>query len=480
VSWDEQIQREIGIVSFDYIAVNDHKLDTYIERDHGAGFEIVLIFIERTLHLEDSSDIYLMRHLASNLFFLVACFFGYILCYRLFRNNVIACIGFLMFVFHPRIYAHSYFNTKDLPFLSMILISLAMCQLAFDKSKWHLFLLAGAACGYASSIRLLGIMLACIIGVLLLSDLVSGLYKKQRARKHVVNLLSFVAGYCILLYIAFPTLWASPVANFIEVFNSLSHFRWKGNVFFQGQGILADELPWYYLPVWMGITTPIVWLLAGVIGFVLISWHVIRHPEVLLQNTRTRYFVICLGCFILPILSVIFLKSVVYDDWRHVYFVYPAFVILMLYAIEKGYKSKLKIIVVSIVAIQFVTLGWFMYGAHPNHQVYFNKLESQQPEELRHKYDLDYWACSFKQGLEYILAHDDRPVIRVGCPKGITLLHFNRNILKASDRERILPVDEDDYYYLTNYRDHPQDFKDSMVHEIVICNSGIMRVYQLK
>src|SRR6185503_8756836 len=116
ISWDEPIQRGIDNVSYNYAFHGDQSLKTYIDRDLGTGFELPLIFIEKTLKLTDSRDIYLMRHLVTHLLFLVSVFCGYILSLRLFKNQAIAILGFILLAFTPRIYAHSFFNTKDIPF----------------------------------------------------------------------------------------------------------------------------------------------------------------------------------------------------------------------------------------------------------------------------------------------------------------------------------------------------------------------------
>lgn len=480
MGWDESIQREIGKVSYDYVTTGDHRLDTYENRDYGTGFEIPLLFIEKTLGLEDSRDIYQVRHLACHLFFLAGCLFGYILCYRLFRNNVIACIGFLMFVFHPRILAHSYFNSKDVPFLAMFLVSLAFCQLAFDKRKTYWYILSGIMCGYTASIRIPGIILTCIVTSLLLVDFVYACYKRERAGQQLGRMLAFVAAACLALYIAFPSLWASPVHSFVEIFKSNAHYKWGGTVLFRGQVIPADALPWYYLPVWFCISTPALWLVMGFTGLLIITWKACTHPAQFIQNTRERNFLVYLACFLLPVIMVIVLKSVVYDDWRHVYFIYPSFVLLALYFADKVYKGRWKVTLIAVFAVQFLGIGYFILNNRPNYQVYFNELVPHKPEHLRYNYEMDYWGCSFKRGMEYILANDTSSVVKVYTPVHEILIHNALALMPAEARERVqLEGRQEADYMITNFRMHPEEYDYPVAYEVKVLNSSILKVYRL-
>lgn len=479
VAWDEFTQREIGEINYRFVTENDPALHTYENKDYGPGFELPLYYLEKLLKLEDTRDILLMRHLATHLFFLCACFAGYILAFHLFRNRVIASLGFLMFVFHPRLYAHSFFNSKDLPFLSMFLISLAVCQVAFDTKKWYWYLLAGIVTGFTTGLRVPGVILAGIICFFLLLDIGIALYARKKVGFEFIQLLIFAAGFSFALYVSFPRLWAAPVTGFIEMFHSFSHYQWEKPLLLHGVSVLSTQLPWYYLPLWFGITMPLVWLFGGLLAILLMAISFLKAPMRFLANTRERNFLIYAACFLLPVVSIIYLKSIIYDDWRHVYFIYAPFVLLVLYALHRLYQGIGKMIVLSLFAIQFAAILFFMIKSHPHEQVYFNELVSHQPESLRMNYELDYWGCSARQGLEYILAHDTSAKIKINSI--ITLTINNMRILRARDRDRIeFTGIENANYFLTNFRFHAGDYSyPEVFYEIKVANSTIMRVYNL-
>jgi len=347
ISWDEPEQRLHGLQSYNYIFHGNQELFTTVSDHHGMGFELLLVIIEKLFRLSDTRDIYLMRHLFTHIFFLIGALSLYILAYRSFRNKFIACLGFIMLAFAPRLYAHSFFNTRDIPFLSMFIITLACCQVAFDKNKPLLFFILGLLCGYTTSIRIMGIMLVGFIILFLFVDLVTKY--KEKLQKPILNLLLFSVGFVFTLYIAWPYLWRNTVQNFIESFNAFAHFAIGVNltfvILFNGHYVMTDRLPWTYFPTWFLITNPEVWLVAGFGGVIWIIIDFFKKPATFLKNSRERNFLLYLMCFIVPVLAVVLLHSVVYNDWRHLYFVYPSFVLIALYFVNKLAQTRYKKIV---------------------------------------------------------------------------------------------------------------------------------------
>ncbi|HXS35367.1 MAG TPA: phospholipid carrier-dependent glycosyltransferase [Flavipsychrobacter sp.] len=481
MSWDEPIQRGIGVISYNYVFKGDSTLKNHQDRDLGTGFELPLVFLEKGAKLTDSRHIFLMRHLVTHVFFLVAVFIGYTLIYRLFKSQSIACLGFILLAFNPRIYAHSYFNSKDIPFLSAILITFAICQLAFQKNKTWWYVLLGLACGYATSIRSMGILLFLFICLFFIIDIISAISKKQVVRNTVINLFLFIASFCCILYIAWPILWYGPIWYFKEEFLTFAHIWWGGKLTFNGTEYSGRNLPWIYVPEWIAITIPILWLAAGITGIVWVTVSFIKRPVNYLLNTPQRNFLLYLMFFLIPILAVIVLHSVNYDDWRHLYFIYPSFALLALFALHKIMQGKRRLLVQALCVVQIVFTTIFMVRSHPFEQVYFNSLVSHKDEYLRKHFDFEYWGCAYKQGLDYILAHDTSSSVRVFW--SLDPVENNVEMLPAEERKRIKLVDRNEtpYYYITNFRNHPQDYHEypNTFYQVKVLNSTVMRVYKV-
>ena len=128
-----------------------------------------LIIAERLLGLEDSRAVYLSRRLITHAFFLIGGFFAWLLAYRLFGSRLVALFAMLIFLLHPRIYAHSFFNTKDLPFLSAFMVSLYLIHRAFRRDSVWAFALCGVGVALLTGVRVMGLMLIpAVLGMLAL------------------------------------------------------------------------------------------------------------------------------------------------------------------------------------------------------------------------------------------------------------------------------------------------------------------------
>ena len=486
IAWDETRQREIGDISYNYVFKGDKALLTYPYGYYGVGLELPLTCIEKWCNLTDTRDVYLMRHVVTHLLFLVSALAMYVLSYRLFRNKFLACLGFMLLVFAPRLYAHSWFNSKDIPFLSVFTITLAFCEVAFRKNKPLLFLLLGLLSGYTTSIRIMGIMLGLFILAFLVIDLVNNVLKKEKPANTLFSLALFFSGFCGIVYAAWPYLWRSPLHNFINSFAKLSHYEWNGSVLMGGKMLQSTQLPWSYFPNWFLISNPELWLIAGFTGFVLIAVAFIRKPIDYIKSTPERNFILYLLCFAAPIFSVLALHSVIYDDWRHLYFIYPSFILMALYAINRLLatglfaKKNYRLALEGICVLQVLGTGWFMVKNHPFQQVYFNNLVSHNDEYLRKNYEMDYWGVSNLQALKYVLDNDAGRNIMVSTIYP-DIMQNNVDMLEEEDRNRLKIVHPDScQYFITNFRFHPDDFPMKEEYSFHVLNSSVIRIYAMR
>jgi hypothetical protein len=200
-----------------------------------------------------------------------------------------------------------------------------------------------------------------------------------------------------------------------------------------------------------------------------------------------RYFrekrddLIFLLWFFFPIAAIIILKSVLYDDWRQVYFIYPALILIAMIGMESILKvMKNKFILVIITVLGLAPVVNFMIANHPYQNVYFNMLAGRDMADVKEKFELDYWGLSYRKALEYILAADKSPEIKIysASKPGI----FNALALPAKEQKRLVFVDapEGAKYFVSNYRWHPEDYpyKDEC-YSIRVGNAKIMAVYKL-
>ena len=322
-------QRPLAIKVVGFALGDANALPLDHNKFYGAAFETLPLLVERIAGLDDTRSIYLTRHLMTHLFFLVGGFCCYLLAYRMTGSRLLGLFAMLLFLLHPRIYAHSYFNSKDLPFLSMFMIALFSVHWAFQKGTIGAFLLCGAAIGILVNLRIIGIMLLPAALAMRAVDLYYAVGWAER-RRVIISAAAFALAAAGIYYASMPYLWNDPLGRFIELTAALSRHEAQATAhqLFQGEYFNAGELPARYLPAWIGITTPPWALLLALTGAGAAAYRAITRASAILRNTELRFELLAASCVMLPIIAIIVARPVIYEDWRQMYFLWAPLCLL--------------------------------------------------------------------------------------------------------------------------------------------------------
>ena len=452
---DENIQRRIAHANLAYIASGATDEMYYSDhRYYGVAFEMPLLLTERALRLQDTRHIYLTRHLLSHLFFIAGGFVCAMLAYRMLGSRWIAIFAMLLFLLHPRLYAHSFFNTKDIPFAAMLIIALYLAHRAFRKNTGGAFLLCGIVVGLAINLRPFALMLLPLILAMRAPDLWQASGWADRKRILATGGI-FAAAALATLYISYPHYWENPL-RFVEGVRVLSQHPTIAENLFMGEIHRSDAVPWFYIPAWFAITAPPVALALGSIGCAAVCWQAISRPLAILRDRETRFRIMLLGCFALPVAVVIALQSNIYDDWRQMYFLWAPFCMLAAIGLHRlaniGAGSGIwniaarlpawvrggrlhiaqRALAYGVAGFGLITTLTAMFALHPYEYVYFNPLaDTKTPGALAERYDLDYYRIAPRQALEYLLARYPDAPLRVWMD------NTSRQIMPQNARERI-------------------------------------------
>ena len=418
--------------------------------DHGVAYDMILIVVERLLRISEPMQIYQTRTFINFLVFMIGTISIYFMAYRRLSSRNLAILASLIFVLSPRIFAAGFYSPSDMVFTSFFALGVNLSIRYLNNPTWHSAILAGFSCGFATDIRLLGIIIFPIITILYFTEKIFGSPVKISRFKH---LGSYLGSGFISIYLFFPFLWADPFNRFIEVFNSLSRYNWQGRNLYFGELISANDLPWHYIPVWILITTPLFYLFLFSVGVVKIVYNFTRVKSLTFAVIQDLIF---LGIVFLPILTVIVLNSTLYDTWRHLFFIYPFIVIVATIGWSYSFKRKFvnvnlntfKVIITSTVLISIAS---WMITNNPNQNLYFNSLAGKS--NLQQNWEMDYLGLSNKEGLRYLFSIDDSPVINVAV---VSFTPFDMS-LKAlpeefSRRISVVSLSANPKYIVNNYR----------------------------
>ena len=462
VSVDEGRQRNAGFASLDYVLGNQDALFDDYHRHYGVAFETPLTAVERVLRLEDSRAVYLSRHLLTHIFFLVGGFFVWLLAYRMFGSRLLALFAMLLFLLHPRTYGESFFNSKDLPFLSMFAISLYLIHRAFRRDSVWAFALCGIGIGLLVNMRILGLMpFAAVLGMLAL-DAVRSVHssgiRSDGALRVFANGAAFLLASVLTLYVAWPLLWESP-AELPDAFWTMARFP-PGDNLFHGEMIRAPNIPWFYITEWIFVSVPPVALALALAGAAIALFAGAARWRAVWRNSPERFALALVAFAAAPIAAVIALDSNVYDGWRHLYFIYAPMCLLAALALGKmaaALRSRPRVLmgVYALAAASIALVAVQMIRLHPYQFIYFNAFASGR-ENLGETYEMDYWGIGRREALEWLLdAYPDRHMIVRTDLASRWDLDRNLYIIPEEDRRRVSVRAELPHFHITDYGDNP-------------------------
>jgi tetratricopeptide (TPR) repeat protein len=168
---------------------------------------------------------------------------------------------------------------------------------------------------------------------------------------------------------------------------------------FEGVRMYMGNVPWYYLPKFIIINTPLS-VLAG-LGLSLLL--IFFWKKSFGKNWILLAFV--LFALIFPITYAEYQSMYYYNGWRHYLFIYPSMIVLA----ALGWETLTRLIPVKVVntliAVLIIALcalpATWMLGNTPNECVYFNELVSGTKGAYGN-YELDYYSNSCRAAGEWL------------------------------------------------------------------------------
>ncbi len=493
ISIDEPVQRVHSLVNYEYINeklfgreipyiqnLDYPSLEEYEYNFYNMATQVPMVAIEDATGFSMAEhNIFEMRHLYTFLVYFASLIFFFFLLKDLLKKEWLALVGTAMLYLFPRFFAESFYNVKDLMFVAVFIIAL-FCLIRVLKSKRKIkwCILFSVACAFAANTRTIGVMLLpALLVFMLVEDILGNTTRDPKLRKELLQpavkgkviwlkrLLPYIV-LClgvILCYIAItPASWHDPATYIKSTFLTFSDYnKWDGTWLFAGSKITLATRPWYYIPVWMGITIPLFyWVMFG-FGAVLLVYRSIRKGVQGIVNNRHMILIFIL--FLAPLLAGMIFQIKIYIGWKHVYFLFVPFLIIAVYGLgllqEKMQASKTKFgrsIVPVITAAALVVGAGRIIVNHPYQNSMFNAIGVP----IADQFDRDYWELTHRDMIVYLLDTNEGPVkINAGI-----FLSVPYTLLTPEQRERVIFVDNSqidtaDYIVYSFREDFGNDYR---------------------
>ena len=378
---------------------------------YGGLYDFTVTFLHKTFFA--ATDELTFRHIVNSL--IGALLFIYTgLLGKHFGGWRTGVLAFIFIALSPRILGESMNNPKDIPFAFANVFFLYyllryIVSYGDKKSQWKYALLMGLGFGLAMGFRIGGILMIPYTFVFLFAYYLWDKVFREKIKNNfgkavkilAANLaVTFILGYTIAI-IFWPWALQAPLSKPLEALDAMTHREIPIRMLYDGAYIMNTEVPNTYTTKWIFISNPIFILLSFIVSLVFIM------P--LSKKYGMQSLFLLVFTLVFPIAYAVYKHSVLYDTWRHFFFVYPSMVLLAAllsnYFIEKFASQKLyQYITIGVVVLgMLLPLSWIV-NSFPNEYVYFNEFSGGIKKAVG-VYDLDYYQNSGKQAADWIKHH---------------------------------------------------------------------------
>lgn len=472
VSWDEHTQMAYGKMVFDRVFHGTPLPENEPLAHYGPFFNLLAQVVFEALGLSDPRDMLLTKHLLTFLFFALSVAFFYLMCRNHFRSWVPAYIAAIFLAVHPRIFANSFYNPKDLPFLASFITACFTMQWFLRRPGWPRAVIHGITSAICVDIRVLGVLTPFMTVIFMAADLWVPREDKPGLRSVVLGLVTYLVSASAFTVAFWPYLWPAPLNQFVETFRLMSRFPYGRTVLYLGELISSRTLPWHYAPVWVAITTPVSIIALFLVGLADLP-RLIRDFLTRRAGFPTLKLMpyVWLGA---PLCAVVVFHSELYNGWRQLYFVYPALVMIAVAGLVRiaglfdpatlfRPRNALVALIAVVLCVDLVGAVHFSIRSHPNQYVYFNPIIGGL-KGAKGRFEWDYYGVSLRQLLEDIAqAPKVSPPIMVagGAPLSTIL------IFPPAERAIFVP------YNVGRYTNPDKIHSDSAYYRIATLRGGV-------
>ena len=367
---------------------------TGISKFYGSGFHYISSFIEpfsKNIFFSNSqaelTKILLSKHISVFLFFLCSGLILKKIIKILTGNELQAQISTIFYLVYPYLLGHSFFNIKDIPFLTVWIICtyliIKIIQIIFYQKKNFIkeLILLSIFTAYLLSIRIAGVLIFIqylVFILVLMSVNNNNIFKFIKIYLKEIILFIFIT---LFLFIALqPSFWGNPFLIIDSIKAMSQHLQTVCTVTL-GECMPAQNLPPTYLPIWFFFKLPLI-IIFGLISFFFV--------EEKIKKQKLDYIIfIALVFSVLILLALLILMNVnLYDEIRQVMFLLPIIFIISLSSLYY-YSKKMFYLFIPTFIILFTLQNFKIY---PYNYVWINNFS--HITKVNNVFELDYWGAS--------------------------------------------------------------------------------------
>ncbi len=375
---------------------------------YGQSVDNLTALINRVFRFENE---FLTRHFTGAFFFFGLLFFAGLIAYQFSGSYWVSALTVISILAMPRLFGQAFGNLKDIPFATGYLASIYLIVRflkQLPKPNWKSAAWLGLAIAFTCSVRIGGLILFAYLGLALGAFLIM----KPFLLKHIfstklclVRLLGQIMAILLIGYFAGLLFWPFALQNVfqnpLESLNVMEHYKVSIRQVFEGNWLWSTQLPWYYLPKWLLISTPEAILFGFAVFLPLFFRKLLKN-----ESKQLNYGLFLLFTLFFPVIYVIIIGANLYSGERQMLFVLPLFAVFSSAGIIELYNilnnKKLKIASVLIYFLLMLHPVRLQASTFPVNYVYFNIISGGNKNAWS-DYEYDYYFHGLKNSSEYLI-----------------------------------------------------------------------------
>ncbi len=322
----------------------------------------------------------------------------------------------LFIVLFPQFIAHAHYNPKDIPLMTVVLLTALVFSVALTRHSRKLLICSSFLFGLSVAVKINALLMAPVFGLTYIAWVLvcgRGMTWVVLLRRELPLIVGAIIAGVSALYFFWPSAWGDPMLIPRAVTFFLGENFWHGQVLFLGAEYSGAQLPFYYMPFEFVTAMPLLTLVAFIAGiFVIlrrISW----------SEQSVQYLFLLLWIFF-PLMFSMKPGLVRYDGIRQFFFILPAIAVVSALGLSQLHdklirRSNNRFAGTIFLGLVFMSLGSQVLTLHPFEGSYRSEiLQLLYKQDLDETFQIEYWGATYKQGMEWLRDNaDPDPVICV-------------------------------------------------------------------
>lgn len=407
ISNDEEVQHTYGRLLLDFYGSGFSDQDAFKYRNlylYGGFFDLIAAILERILPIW----VWDLRHLLSGMFGFLGVLGAYKIA-RLLGGERAGLIAILLLMITGAWSGAMFTHTKDVPFATCLVWALYYTMLVAQQlpaPPFKLTLKLGVAIGCALGMRIGGVFAVfyLVLAIVLAAWLqANGIHQRLVFLGNAIKSLLPAAGISLVLMAIFWPWSVMGPDHILQAAKAFSHFAFNMLTIMNGEVMNIGEVPRDYLPAYLLVRLPEVFLL-GLVSLLVVG--LVRFKQFDLKSPLALEWFALVVAAIFPLTFILLDKPALYNGVRHFTFIIPPLAILAALGLSATWEAlhhrpQLRIALAATLALLTSSTVYTLLKLHPYEYVYYNHLAgSVSVAETR--WEGDYWSSSLREAAEIL------------------------------------------------------------------------------